>query len=738
MVPYQYQKLGCNSNYIRVIELHRGEPHEKIRISITDKSLQPARAVKSWSTDEVVTPISTKMMPNGWCVSKNLEGRAIFYKESKDGHVQTSWVHLGANSKRLAHTDAIELKAHSESTRFEAISYTWGKMEFLDEIEIVDTIGSSLQPPQTLNVGPNLVIMLRYLRQSHESRLLWIDAICINQDDLIERGEQVRLMANIYTLADRVVVWLGESSQDSDLALESLEHIGKQLEYTQDGYCLPSPDSTEQFWYREEYIGGLAEKDWTAIASLIQRPYFERLWILQEIQAANHGSAIQCGLKVAPWYHIRRAFLQVYKLAAGLRQFSTPLLKSRLHHLYRISNSLNALDSDKLFHMASKCQCSDPRDKIFAVLGLLPRKFASNIKITYEAAVDQIYMQSYLSYIDFTHRLTLLGSITMGNATSTRPSWVPNFEQLDHERMVSFYNFASTFSAAEALFEAPNKLHVAGVYSDTIATVGPLLTEDLKMNFRFIQNLRARLGSSMTACEDQDFLDACCWVLTLGDLRERWIDLDVIPSLQEMRNYLIEKEDGLAGESLISRYKHWYQVLVTDMGCERLFLTREGRVGCGPSSVQNGDEISVLLGYAYPVAIRPIFTLPNSADRTFRVVGPAYVHGLMDGEGILGPLPLPWTLVVRNPSNLQTSYTAVTANPSFYNQETRQHERQDPRLGLPGTQWQSFSAEDEARLGTSVLSYKHIATGRLINYDPNLTAGILKSRGVPIKTITLV
>jgi hypothetical protein len=78
-------------------------------------------------------------------------------------------------------------------------------------------------PAATLQVGQNLWSALRYIRRPEKSRVIWIDAICINQnDDDDERGEQVKRMADIYRWASRVVVWLGLPSNKSSLAMTTL------------------------------------------------------------------------------------------------------------------------------------------------------------------------------------------------------------------------------------------------------------------------------------------------------------------------------------------------------------------------------------------------------------------------------------------------------------------------------------------------------------------------------------
>jgi hypothetical protein len=63
-------------------------------------------------------------------------------------------------------------------------------------------------------IGENLFQALRHLRQPSASRMLWIDAICINQSDISERNQQVQQMADVYTRAHRVIAWIGLETED--------------------------------------------------------------------------------------------------------------------------------------------------------------------------------------------------------------------------------------------------------------------------------------------------------------------------------------------------------------------------------------------------------------------------------------------------------------------------------------------------------------------------------------------
>jgi hypothetical protein len=116
-----------------------------------------------------------------------------------------------------------------------------------------------------------------------------IDAISINQVDIEERSLQVIRMGAIYKHAQRVVVWLGLASTDSSLVTDALGRIGRQVKYTKSNDILPAPECSEKTWYRtiDTADPDSDSKTWLAVHSLLLCPWFDRLWVIQEIQLAN-------------------------------------------------------------------------------------------------------------------------------------------------------------------------------------------------------------------------------------------------------------------------------------------------------------------------------------------------------------------------------------------------------------------------------------------------------------------
>jgi hypothetical protein len=109
-----------------------------------------------------------------------------------------------------------------EDTRdYAALSYTWGSESRPCEI----TINRS-----RMEVTKNAYLALRDLRSQEKDRILWIDALCINQNNTEERGQQVRQMGSIYSNAERIIIWLGEATFDTDYLMRYIKQLEKQLE----------------------------------------------------------------------------------------------------------------------------------------------------------------------------------------------------------------------------------------------------------------------------------------------------------------------------------------------------------------------------------------------------------------------------------------------------------------------------------------------------------------------------
>lgn len=305
MGRYEYSELTGNN--IRLVRLLPGETHQDIKIRIDTVELVANCPSPSTFPQLMTADKLRPTLPPDWWVYDTVEDEVYFYYETGNGETwKASWIHPDSSINTSLYRK--ELGSHIPKIGgqgYEALSYTWRSND-PDEDAIVQD-GSEESSSTSLQLGGNLACALRHLRQRDTVRTLWIDAICINQSNLEERGKQVARMASIYKSARRVVVWLGTGSEDSDLAMQSLDYLGKQVILTKDNWLFAPPDAEEPYWVEGTCSVPYSEEVWAAINRLLGRPWFMRVWIIQEIQLARHGAVIQCGREQIQWSCFRGA-----------------------------------------------------------------------------------------------------------------------------------------------------------------------------------------------------------------------------------------------------------------------------------------------------------------------------------------------------------------------------------------------------------------------------------------------
>jgi hypothetical protein len=133
--------------------------------------------------------------------------------------------------------------------RYEALSYVWGDPSFKSPISM---------DKHYLKLRENPYSALMRLRYPNRARILWVDAICINQNDVKQQEQQIPFMAEIYGQAVNVVAWLGKVTDDSDEAFKAIS-LAKDTAYL---HSLSNDRITQG-----------------AILALLQRPWFRRIWV---------------------------------------------------------------------------------------------------------------------------------------------------------------------------------------------------------------------------------------------------------------------------------------------------------------------------------------------------------------------------------------------------------------------------------------------------------------------------
>ncbi|QYS99735.1 HET domain-containing protein [Trichoderma simmonsii] len=227
---------------------------------------------------------------------------------------------------------------------YEALSYVWGSGQRPHILHIDE---------KRLPITANLYEVLLRLRDKMIERILWIDAICIDQASIEERGEQIQYMAEIYSKANRVIVWLGEAADNSDQALKSIRMAAD-----------------------EEHQSSRNDTDHQAILAILDRPWFRRIWVLQEVAAAQH-IVMMCGSIRIDGYAFclgLPSLLQYKDIPSHIRSV-TYLMRGCIFRPKYSVNSLGGISLDirplgALIDMYHTHEATERHDKIFALLGM--------------------------------------------------------------------------------------------------------------------------------------------------------------------------------------------------------------------------------------------------------------------------------------------------------------------------------------------------------------------------------
>lgn len=303
---------------------------------------------------------------------------------------------------------------------YEALSYVWG-VDYASTEVCIDAM--------PVKVTSNLDSALRHLRRRLLSRVLWIDALSINQRDVQERNTQVRNMDKVYEQATRVIVWLGQVHTED-------VHLRAMLGAMQFSFSNGQP-RIDLFDYICSIIA-IIDFDVTSsrnprdcafavLGDLVSRPWFSRLWVVQEL-ALSKNASIQIGTYLFPWAAFEQfvRWLPLYKVDSKnhrkLEEAADQVMK--VPPVESFSSQLH-----RTLHLST----TDPRDKIYGILGISAFG-TSRIDPDYNKSPGRVYTEAMALLLSQGVISTYWHS-PLRNSKGTRilekltdlPSWVPDF-----------------------------------------------------------------------------------------------------------------------------------------------------------------------------------------------------------------------------------------------------------------------------------------------------------------------
>ena len=518
---------------------------------------------------------------------------------------------------------------------YEALSYTWGNGVSLHPINVDGC---------TFMVTRNLLAALKRLRLPDQDRYLWVDAICINQSDIPERNHQVKQMHWMYEIAERVVIWLGEHSEDSRLAIHQLEMISN----------LDPEDCVSQLrgmagFDRHLPMGPRFGKP---IDSFFLRPWWFRVWVIQEVVWASKIIVV-CGDQELSWDMLLRAHLV---MKSGVRSYRThyagdflsvSIWHLFLHHEFVVNRFPISLEYT-LAQVRTR-NATDPRDKVFAILNIIPLNEWPG-EPDYSKNVVDVFTDVVKHIIHKTKKLEILRSCErtktiVGRQDHLRkeyqvswivdlPSWAPDwsiarltgnllnehdFDDGLHPEEVEYYLTSGESNAQYDLLAENKILTVEGICYDAIQyatnsilpTIANINQSAFFNRLEFVVNhiFKAPQGYKNDITREEAF-----WRTLIADRTSEGLKA----SSEYARAFCEWRKSGRQTPMAWAGFMTSAQSACLGRS---LFFTSKGLLGLGPEEARPTDVVAVLLGCSVPMLLRKV-------ENRYEVLGEACKYRL--------------------------------------------------------------------------------------------------------------
>ncbi|KAF4334894.1 heterokaryon incompatibility 6 OR allele [Fusarium beomiforme] len=354
---------------------------------------------------------------------------------------------------------------------YEALSYVWGSP---------DRRKSMVCNGEVFKITESLDVALRRLRLTSKPRNLWIDQICINQDCMTERSEQVGIMRQIYSDAAMTVIWLGSADPEEAAAAASIVYtLANNKNHYVKGNSFPQNDQLKEL--------GLPAREspaWRALNSMLSAEYFSRVWIIQEV-LTSANFILLWGDSLMPKKDFEDFVWKaaLYSMSAIDSDTNCPYLNTSNVTSIFMRDSL--LEKNTLFDLvveAASCHATDPRDKIFALVGLAGHQ-TYNIIPNYTRSESDVFEDFTRKVILAENNLDILGYsyVKDPECPDRLPLWAPrwHFNDESYHRWLINYEFNASKDTRVQLKPSKNgkSLRLEGLQIDVVKDVHHMTIE---------------------------------------------------------------------------------------------------------------------------------------------------------------------------------------------------------------------------------------------------------------------
>ncbi|PMD13834.1 HET-domain-containing protein [Hyaloscypha hepaticicola] len=561
-------------------------------------------------------------------------------------------------------------------TSYEALSYVWGDANDRKMIVLNGVV---------FQVTRNLYSALRHLRYTDRSRTLWIDAICIDQGNVLERNHQVESMGNIYENCKRVILWLGDADHETDLAVSFIHSTCEKLRRA--GISFGTRAYNQRLWARNLTFAagqGLFNPNyvpcWAAVCRLLRREWWNRAWIFQEF-VSSPSAMFQVGFSNFDWSMLY-AMVRVMYCSSNVVDLLKPYINDPGSTLTDANDMVYArlkrestgfkqkisLRNDShidrsqpsYFAYLINCQrprgCGDPRDKVYSILTMTNSDLRLILQPDYSKSARWTYIRAVKAHIEVYRNLDILCYSMHGSSSTTYPSWCPDWEQSQRRSILGaalqdVKYLASGPHVADAAFSDDDAtIWLKGFRIDTIRAAqvetpfrtfswkitptGPTCNWDLQlMALRWART--AVKGNDLPLRDrDQESWDEN-ELQVVREISLKNLALTLVAGYYTTKTSYTSKPPDLEQDPATrewwpaNRPEYFRQVYERTWG-RTVIQSEHDRVGLAPKETQKGDEIFIFRGCCTPVILR------GREDGAYSWIGDSYICGAMEGEAMVG------------------------------------------------------------------------------------------------------
>jgi hypothetical protein len=570
------------------------------------------------------------------------------------------------------HCELVDIDLLDHVQEYDAVSYHWGKARFTEEIYIQG---------RTLKVSPVVEDLLYRLSSYTHERFLWIDAICINQLDKAEKDLQIPLMRDIYRNAASAIVWL-DGVKDAWIARRMLAGIWHEYVFGTTESCLGM---------LRMYSEPNADMGWMQLINLFAHPWFRRVWVIQEIVMAPKAVVLASG-EMLQFDHIAGFAKMMSSNPYGLviQRSSAPGIEddscigvghANLMAMLSERRDEPRLDLAVLLGIFSDFLATEDVDRIYGLLGLLRPDEASQPHLQPDSSrsVEALYtsVARHLIISEPAETLSYAG-IGYRRKLGSLPSWAPDWTSVG-QRATSRLHFSRTAHAAKfslgSLIQAVPSfeedstsgqcvLIIPGSELDEIEHVGPEMCytshnkglggTDEEIDRAIRSHLTSRqlvLQHARAPYPTGEPIDEVFWRSLIANTQFERPAPESLGHGCRLWEQIMSQEaglnpgglhwerltDGLSKEEAFRLALEWNSCRSSAATGRAVAVTKGGLVAMVPPLTKVGDMACLLYGLNTPFVLRPRALLDDSdsdgSGCPVRIVGEAYLHGIMDDDG---------------------------------------------------------------------------------------------------------